>query len=239
MKTKRNFIVPVILIAICVVVIGIFAVPYIKTYFDVDNARNDARLESKSKFVTKNRALRSTGLLKKNYGYTTTDHCSLGTTEAGWMIKSWVQHCSIMRATAYETDASKLDIAKLIYFVSSKMNTLSELEYDISKNECTVAKAGYTYKQKTERIRIFYIPANRDVSGLECEKEIAVATKTQVDGIKDLNEFKYTETIDTSLIDKSKNQVWVIQTYNYYSKDIGCGLGLFCEEPIFVPINKP
>ncbi len=222
-----KIIVAIILGVILLFIIGVFIFNYFNKQLiikDVSGQRSEAEKKADASVQNLVNKMINSGVSNRAIATSKTDVCYVTHSDAGWFANNWYQDCYLRYIVGFETQLSLTQFAQKISSISQ-----SHLEYP----PCVA----FSVDNSTQ---ILYRPANTPRDQTLCE------IPNQLQGIgsvrgpivldKELSVKAY-KSFDPANINNSQNQVWVIHDEYYYREDLGCGIGLFCENPRSKPYS--
>lgn len=172
--------------------------------------------------------IRQSKIISSSIGLSKTNVCYISHDDEGLFAKNWYQKCYLRYVEGYYVDASKDSVEQTISNISND-NTL----FGKSDNfKCNIFSKDFVFS-------ILYRPA----SGMRekiCEIPDKFRGVLSIKGpvLPENLSIEVIEDFKEDGIDNSKNQIWLTHNEEYYSEELGCGVGIiFCDNPRPKPIN--
>lgn len=216
-------------------------------YSQVQTARQDKLTKSDNTFDEQKKLISGLGEGTTSVALSKKDICFVAHNDSGWFATDYYQECYIRYVQLFNTDLTKDEIIQKLQsntqreelsaktLVNSLFGEVERRSYATEKfAQCTVYEQGYSPS-------VVYIPAGFDASRYEYTQDCEAPSETDVPGpayvMSNLSVKTYSD-IDPTLVDSSKNQLWIMYTTKYYKEALGCGAGLlFCENPRATPAH--
>jgi len=176
-------------------------------------------------FKNKVEALRDTGALGRQVGKIKVDVCYIDHRDAGWSVIDYSQHCYLAYAEGYTTELDKEGVKRYVMSIQNYVGLFGGLNSSLSNCQL-FGNLG---------IGINYIPQN--ISGDHPYSTCTTPdlTRYMVGYARQDASIRYYE--NNLKPNYNEALIWIVQVNNYYEEDLGCGPGLFCNNPRHRPIQ--
>jgi len=181
-------------------------------------------------------ALTKAKLVGAKIGSSKVDVCYVTHADSGWFAQFWYQECYLRYVSGFYAAVSKNDLKK-----------------DILKNPAVLAGIGgklsnmdQTYKDSCEvSDRLDYEKLSFLPKDYISDEAFACSIPDQNQGINSVegpigldNELSVNRyySLDTYSV-KNRSQIWLEHDEDYYHEHLGCGFGIFCENPRSKPAH--
>lgn len=176
--------------------------------------------------TTQKRILTEAGLAGEQVVQSKVDVCYVTHRDSGWFAKNWYQRCYIRYVTGFVAHTTSTEFARTISQSGALRSEFGEAHPTASP--CVRVEKEY-------RPTLMYRPANVMQDAVFCDMPDSTQGLFSVYGpITPNDELATTvyKTFDPAQIDPSQNIIWSTADIEYYSEDLGCGVGIIlCSNP--------
>lgn len=234
MATKGKIILGVSLLALAVIVFGGLKFSNQSrtgkiTAKEIRLARQTAKTNSDEKVNNAIDALQSSAISSSPIYRSVVDICYSEHKDMGWFVQSWYERCYLHYVSGFNTALSREEVVQQIanspsyskYFGGT---TLYNDAYNPVGRNCTVFDSNGSPE-------LVYVPANYQQGRRDYKCTIDLTRGLDTGALATTPSVKTYVTFDPNVVEKTKNQVWLIFDEYYFHHDIGCGVGLLCPQP--------
>jgi hypothetical protein len=207
----------------------------ITAFANVTTARQQAIISTDKQLASQILALQQAGLIGHLIAQSKLDVCYTDHNDQGWLAANWYQNCYLRYVSGYTTNQDKTAVLEKLTALQGIFGQVQNTPYEQQVSPCDLAEINY---QESVRYRV----ANSNITeSNECGmpdpvQGVFIGPDPALESNDQMSVQKF-YSYATTHVDNSHDQLWIIHNDSYYHEELGCGIGIFCENPRVRPVQ--